>query len=255
VKGAKNMNTERIRSIVAVVASILFMTAVTPLFFLARLFFGRRACAERLGPWAAGVVLRLFGITVEAHFPLPLPERRVVYVSNHSSAVDILVLLQLGLPRSRYFMKRGAWVIPPVALIAMCVGTFFTVPQKFTDKRRKLFARACDKLKKTGDSVYLSPEGTRVTTGSVGPFNKGAFHLAAELRIPIVPLYIEVPRTDNTGKSWAMKRTVVHVHKLSDIDTSAFRPDTARVHADDVRKFFREFEEKLVTTKNERAAA
>lgn len=249
------MNTERIRSLVAVILSIVFMTAVTPLFFLARLFLGRRVCAERLGPWAASVVLRLFGITVEAHFARPLPERRVVYVSNHSSAVDILVLLQLGLPRARYFMKRGAWVIPPVALIAMCVGTFFTVPQTYTDKRRKLFARACDKLQKTGDSVYLSPEGTRVTTGSVGPFNKGAFHLAAELRAPIVPLYIEVPRTDNTGKSWAMKRTVVHVHKLPDYDTSAFRPETARVHADAVRRFFQEFEAKLVATKNERAAA
>jgi 1-acyl-sn-glycerol-3-phosphate acyltransferase len=235
--------------------SILFMTAMTPVFFLARLFMGRRACAERLGPWAARIVLRMFGVTVDAHFALPLPERRVVYVSNHSSAVDILVLLQLGLPRSRYFMKRGAWVIPPLALIAMCVGTFFTVPQKYTDKRRKLFARACNKLRQTGDSVYLSPEGTRVTTGGVGPFNKGVFHLAAELRVPIVPLYIEVPRTDNTGKSWVMKRAVVHVHQLPDIDTSVFRPETARFHADEVRLVLQDFEEKLIATKNERVAA
>jgi 1-acyl-sn-glycerol-3-phosphate acyltransferase len=248
------MNTERIRSLVAVVASIVFMTGITPLFFLARLFLGRRVCAERLGPWAARVVLWLFGITVEAHFALPLPERRVVYVSNHSSAVDILVLLQLGLPRARYFMKRGAWIIPPVALIAMCVGTFFTVPQKYQDKRRVLFARACDKLQQTGDSVYLSPEGTRVTTGNVGPFNKGAFHLAAELHAPIVPLYIEVPRTANTGKSWVMRRTVVHVHKLADVDTSAFRPETARAHADDVRRIFQGFEVKLATAKKERVS-
>jgi 1-acyl-sn-glycerol-3-phosphate acyltransferase len=249
------MSNERIRGAMAAILSILFMTAIAPVFFLARIFVGRRSCAERLGPWAAGIILRMFGISVQAHFALPLPERRVVYVSNHSSAVDILVLLQLGLPRSRFFMKRGAWVVPPVAIIAMCVGTFFTVPQKYTDKRRKLFARACEKLQKTGDAVYLSPEGTRVTTGGVGPFNKGAFHLAAELRVPIVPLYIEVPRTDNTGKSWVMKKTVVHVHQMPDIDTSAFRPATARTHAEAVRQVFQAFEANLVAARSERVAA
>lgn len=240
------MKGENIRGLIAAVVSLLFMTLMAPVFVLARVTLGRRACAEGLGPWASRIILRLFGIEVEAHFSLPLPERRVVYVSNHSSAVDILVLLQLGLPRSRFFMKRGAWVVPPLAVIAMCVGTFFTVPQTYTDKRRKLFARACEKLQKTGDSVYLSPEGTRVTTGGVGPFNKGAFHLAAELHAPIVPLYIEVPRVGNTGKSWVMKKTVVHVHQMPDIDTSAFRPESARAHADAVRRVFQAFEANLV---------
>jgi len=253
------MNGDKLRGLAAAGLSLLFMTCIAPIFVLTRLFFGRRVCAERLGPWAAGVILRLFGITVDARFALPVPDRRVVYVSNHSSAVDILVLLHLGLPRSRYFMKRGAWVVPPLAIIAICVGTFFTVPQKYTDKRRVLFAKACDKLQKTGDSVYLSPEGTRVTTGGVGPFNKGAFHLAAALQVPMVPLYIEVPRQGNTGKSWIMKETVVRVHRLPDVDTSEFRPETARKHADDVRRIFQAFEAtlagKVLTTNEEREAA
>lgn len=253
------MSFDRIRGVAATLGSLLFMTLIMPVFVVARLFLGRRVCAEWLGPWAAGVILRFFGISVDARFSLPLPERRVVYVSNHSSAVDILVLLRLSLPRARFFMKRGAWVVPPLAIIAMCVGTFFTVPQTYTNKRRRLFARACEKLQKTGDSVYLSPEGTRVTSGGVGPFNKGAFHLAAELQAPIVPLYIEVPRTENTGKSWVMKRTVVRVHQLPDIDTTSFRPETARKHADDVRQVFQTFEANLAAKKplanEERVAA
>lgn len=250
---------DRIRGFLAATASLLFMSAVAPVFVLARVLLGRRFCAERLGPWAARVILGFFSISVEASFSGPLPDRRVVYVSNHSSAVDILALLQLGLPRTRFFMKRGAWVVPPLAIIAMCVGTFFTVPQKYRDKRHRLFARACDKLARTRDAVYLSPEGTRVTTGGVGPFNKGAFHLAAELRVPIVPLYIEVPRADNTGKSWLMRKTVVTVHQLPDIDTSTFRPETARKHADDMRRVYQAFEVNLaaanIVAKDERAAA
>ena len=48
-------------------------------------------------------------------------------------------------------------------------------------------------LRRTGQSVFLSPEGTRVRTGEIGPFNKGAFHLAGDLGAPLLPLYIAVP--------------------------------------------------------------
>jgi len=87
------MSGEKIRGLAAAVLSILFMTVITPVFFLARLLMGRRACAERLGPWAAGIILHLFGITVKAHLALPLPRRLVVYVSHRSSALDLLVFL------------------------------------------------------------------------------------------------------------------------------------------------------------------
>lgn len=232
--------------------AMLFVTVMAPVFVLARLVLGRRACAEGLGAWSAEVILRLSGVSVDVRLPLPLPERRVVYISNHSSSLDVLVLLALRLPRARFFMKRGAWVFPPVGLIAACVGTFFTVPQRYTERRRSLFARACEVLKKTGDAVYLSPEGTRVVTGGVGPFNKGAFHLAAALGAPIAPLYLEIPRDGNPGKSWVMTRTTVRVHALPDIDTTAFRPETAREHADFVRGVFQAFEAELAARKAER---
>lgn len=250
------MNLKRIRGIVALVLTILFVTALSPLFVLVRLLLGRRAAAEGLGAWAASVVLWLSGVSVEVRAPVvPLPERRVVYVSNHTSSIDLFVLLALRLPRARFFMKRGAWVFPPGALVAVCVGTFFTVPQAYTEKRRKLFAAACEVLRKTGDAVYLSPEGTRVISGGVGPFNKGAFHLAAALGVPMVPLYLEIPRDENPGKSWVMTRTKVIVHVLPDVDTSDWRPETAREHADHVRGIYQAFEAELAAPNPERAAA
>ncbi len=248
------MSLDRIRGVVAFPLMLLFVTALSPLFVVVRLFLGRRAAAEGLGAWAASVILRLSGVSVGARFPLPLPERRVVYVSNHTSSIDVFLLLSLRLPRAWFFMKRGAWVFPPGALVALCVGTFFTVPQTYTDKRRKLFAAACEVLRKTGDAVYLSPEGTRVTSGGVGPFNKGAFHLAAALGAPIVPLYLEIPRTQNPGKSWVMTRTNVIVHVLPDIDTSAWKPETSREHADHVRGVYQAFEADLAAS-HEREAA
>ncbi len=48
-------------------------------------------------------------------------------------------------------------------------------------------------LRRTGESVYLSPEGKRITDGTIGHFNKGAFHLATNLQVPILPFYIDIP--------------------------------------------------------------
>lgn len=234
-----------LRPIFAFFCAVVVQTLIAPLFVLSRLLLGRRFTAERLGAASASLLLALFGVKVIRRLPTPMPERRVVYVSNHSSGTDVLVLLALGLPRTRYFMKRGAWIFPPVGVMAACVGTYFTVPQTQTAARHRLFARACQDLQENGDAVYLSPEGTRVTSGGVGPFNKGAFHLAAALQVPMVPLYLQIPTQSNTGKSWLIRRTEVVVHQLPDIPTSTWTPETAREHADEVRAIYQDFERSL----------
>ena len=63
----------------------------------------------------------------------------------------------------------------------------------------EIFKRAERVLRRSGESVYLSPEGKRVTTGEIGAFNKGSFHLATALRAPIVPFYIATPPEVDPG--------------------------------------------------------
>ena len=74
-------------------------------------------------------------------------------------------------------------------------------------------------LRRTRESVYLSPEGGRITTGEIGHFNKGAFHLATSLGAPIVPLYFEIPRDMDPGRGYNARPGTVTVHVLPTIDT------------------------------------
>jgi 1-acyl-sn-glycerol-3-phosphate acyltransferase len=104
-------------------------------------------------------------------------------------------------------------------VIAWMMGTFFTVPQDRPEERRRIFARAERVLRRTRESVYLSPEGGRVTTGEIGHFNKGAFHLATNLGAPIVPLYFEIPRGVDPGLGYNARPGDVTVHVLSAVDT------------------------------------
>lgn len=209
------------------------------------LFHGRRFCAEVVGATLCRAVLWLFGIRVELPDPKTLPAGQVVYTANHTSSLDLFALVAMGLPNTRYFMKRGAWVIPPFAFAAWLMGTFFTVPQTRPEKRTRIFQRADRVLRRTGESVFLSPEGTRVTTGEIGPFNKGAFHLATSLGAPIQPLFIEIPPAINPGKSYVARAGTVRIHALPLVTTAGWRLDELLQNKERVRAAYVEFHQRI----------
>jgi 1-acyl-sn-glycerol-3-phosphate acyltransferase len=86
--------------------------------------------------------------------------------------------------------------------------------------------------------VFLSPEGKRVTTGDIGKFNKGSFHLATSLGAPIVPMYFAVPRAIDPGMGYDAKPGVLDVYFLPPIDTSDWTVDEVEQHRDDVRALY-----------------
>ena len=209
---------------------------------------GRRFCAEVVGARMSRFLLGLLGVKVVLHEHAPLPEEQCVYTFNHTSTLDTFALLALGLPRTRYFMKRASWVFPPFGMVAWMVGTFFTVPQRFPEKRVRIFQAATAKLRRTGDSVLLSPEGTRQTDGRIGPFNKGAFHLATALRAPIVPLFVQIPPERNPGKGFGVQPCTVHVHVLPATSTADWRLEDLERNKEQVRQRYVDFQNRLNAT-------
>jgi 1-acyl-sn-glycerol-3-phosphate acyltransferase len=163
------------------------------------LFRARRLYNEYLARWLAQFILWQWNIKVVVHRKGELPPGQVIYISNHTSTIDIFAVIATGLPRCRYFLFGRLRRIVPIGIIATLMGTFFTCPQSEPDKRVRIFRDADRTLRRTGESVYLSPEGLRVTTGEIGHFNKGAFHLATSLKAPIVPFYIHIPADMNPG--------------------------------------------------------
>ena len=164
--------------------------------------FRARQLYARVARRAALAILSLYGIELRIRQDAPFPRTQTIYVSNHSSTLDLFVLVALGLPNCRFFLSGFLRKVIPLGFIAWMMGTFFTVPQDRPAERRVIFARAGRTLRRTGESVYLSPEGGRIATGSIGHFNKGAFHLATNLRVPIVPLYFEIPREVDPGRGY-----------------------------------------------------
>jgi len=127
---------------------------------------------------------------------------------------------------------------PPLGFISWMMGTFFTVPQDRPAERTRIFQRAERILRRTGESVYLSPEGARITTGQIGHFNKGAFHLATNLQVPIVPFFIDIPPDVDPGRGIAAHPGVIDVTVMPAIDTRAWTIDDLEQNKERVRDLF-----------------
>jgi len=198
----------------------------------------RRFYSERIATPFGRLILRLWGIRMVVHPAPPFPARQTVFISNHTSTIDVFALVALGLPNARFFLSGFLRKLLPLGLIGYLIGIFWTVPQEYPEQRRRIFQRAECVLRRTGESVYLSPEGMRVTTGDIGHFNKGAFHLATALRAPIVPLFIHIPKAIDPGMGWNARPGTIEVHIRPAIETTDWRLDDLITNKERVREFY-----------------
>ena len=106
-----------------------------------------------------------------------------VIVANHASHLDLLCMLALT-PKLVIMTKNWVWRNPIYAHIIRYAEYLPAEAgyNKLMPKLKDLVAR--------GYSVMIFPEGTRTHDGNVGRFHKGAFMLADELGLPILPVYI-----------------------------------------------------------------
>ncbi len=237
-----------------VVASPLLLILCSLVMLLAAvltLFHKRRWYAEYIAAPFGQMMLKLWGIDIQvhgrpnSHQALNNSPIQTVYISNHSSTLDLFALIALGLPNTRFFLSGYLRKLLPLGLIGYLIGNFWTVPQEYPEQRTAIFKRATATLQDTGESVYLSPEGQRVTDGSIGHFNKGAFHLATELGAPIVPLFIFIPPAINPGTGLIAASGTMHVYFGDAVDTTQWRLDDLIAHKDGMRESYIAWQERL----------
>jgi putative phosphoserine phosphatase/1-acylglycerol-3-phosphate O-acyltransferase len=95
-----------------------------------------------------------------------------------------------------------------------------------------------DAIKIEGKSICISPEGTRSLTPKLEPFKKGAFHLAMQAGVPIVPIVIHNATDVAPKNEFVMRPATVRVTVLPPVDTSKWTPRTINSHVRDVRNMF-----------------
>ncbi|MCR5394070.1 MAG: 1-acyl-sn-glycerol-3-phosphate acyltransferase [Bacteroidales bacterium] len=114
-----------------------------------------------------------------------------IFVANHQGAFDIF-LLYAGLGHSfRWMLRKGIKKLPIVGIACDKAGQIW-VDERGSSGLIHTVRQALQTLQ-GGTSMVVFPEGTRTKTGHLNRFKKGAFTLAAMLRMPVVPITIDGP--------------------------------------------------------------
>ena len=167
------------------------------------------------GKWWAWLIVRLLllPVKVEGRENL-LPHQSYVFVSNHQGAFDIFLIYGFLRRNFKWMMKRQIRKIPFVGLACQAAHHIF-VDKRGPRQIKKTYDQARETLR-GGMSLVVFPEGARTFTGHLGTFKRGAFMLADELRLPVVPLTINgsfdvMPRTrDRRWVNWHPLRLTIH---------------------------------------------
>jgi putative phosphoserine phosphatase/1-acylglycerol-3-phosphate O-acyltransferase len=180
----------------------------------------------------AGVDLRIVG---EEHL---WSHRPAVFIFNHQSGVDTLLVAKL---LRRDFTGVGKQELrrhPVFGPLFAFAGMVF-IDRSDSAKAIQALAPAVEALRE-GRSIAIAPEGTRSRTPKLGKFKKGAFHLALQARVPIVPIVFRNALDVLPRGALVLRSATVEVVVLPPVDTRRWKRATLDARIEEVRASYRE---------------
>ncbi len=137
-----------------------------------------------------------------------------VFVANHQGAFDIFLIYGFLGRSFRWMMKKSLRALPLIGKASESAGHIF-VDKSGPKAIHKTYEQARAVLRH-GVSLVVFPEGARTFTGHMAKFRRGAFQLADELGLPIVPITIDgsfdvLPRQRGFNfVTWHKLRLIIH---------------------------------------------
>ncbi|EPS40301.1 hypothetical protein H072_5898 [Dactylellina haptotyla CBS 200.50] len=147
-------------------------------------------------------------------------DRPVVFVGNHQSELDVLALGRIFPKYCSVSAKSSLKHMPFLGWFMALSGTIF-IDRANRQSALTAFDNATKEMKTRRQSVWIFPEGTRsyATTTTMLPFKKGAFHLAVQAQVPIVPVVIQNYSHILNLKALSFESGKVRVKVLSKVET------------------------------------
>jgi 1-acyl-sn-glycerol-3-phosphate acyltransferase len=161
------------------------------------------------------------------------PRNPYVVVANHESFVDILLISHL--PWEMKWLSKKEMFNIPVAGWAMYLAGDIKLYRGDKESASKAMEE-CTVWLRRKVSVMIFPEGTRAHDGELGRFKDGAFRLAIETQLPILPLAVSGTKEALRKHDWRYGRANAEVHVMAPIDTAGLTMDDMGALRDRVRE-------------------
>lgn len=186
--------------------------------------------------WARlNATVTLMRVSIEGKEKLD-PNQSYVLVANHLSLVDIYVLYGFTGLDIKWVMKKELRSVPVLGLACETMGHIY-VDRSNTEAALTSIRTARDRIK-DGMCVVFFPEGTRSRTQELRQFKKGAFRMAQDLKVPVVPVSIHntnrILPSDSLDWRPGKVKLVFHdpIEVSEDTDINALAVDTRKTIVD-----------------------
>jgi 1-acyl-sn-glycerol-3-phosphate acyltransferase len=193
---------------------MLYAAYLWVLFSLAALLGGAVLClipsAKRRDRWTrfvARLLVRLSVLELQVHGSAPLGP--AIFVANHASYVDSLILSALLPPGAHFAAKRELARVPVLGWLLGRVGTRFV--ERFEAREAIEGARGLAEAARAGEPLVVYPEGTFIREAGLQAFHMGAFVAAAQSSRPVVPVTLIGTRSVLRAYTWLPRRQRVEV--------------------------------------------
>lgn len=224
-----------VRSIAATVSLVSSFAAGLPIYALTG---SRRASQNFSFSLFADTAGALIGLELDVKGEEHLWEQRpAVFVFNHQSKADVIICAQLLRRDIAGVGKKEIKKMPVIGRV-MEMGGVVLIDRGDAKSAISSMKPLVDAMRKEGKSVVLAPEGTRSISPKLNAFKKGAFHLAMQANVPIIPIVIHNAGDMAPKGDFVFRPATVEVEVLSPIDTSDWHVETINDHVRDVRNLF-----------------
>ena len=162
----------------------------------------------RLMAWLFGIRRSLEGWE---DLPVEIREGRqaAIFVGNHTSLLDPPLIIAT-LPSNPVFMAKRELAYVPFLGWVIWLADFIFINRNHPTDAIKSLGLAAQRIH-NGLSIAAFPEGTRSRTGELLPFKKGAFNLAWEAQVPLIPLAILGGRHILPADDWRVSPGPYHL--------------------------------------------
>jgi 1-acyl-sn-glycerol-3-phosphate acyltransferase len=175
---------------VGIVYMLLFFPVTIIIWLIVLPFDNKRKIIHWLLSWQCLILIRLlpiWKIVVEGR-ENGLTGTPCVIISNHQSILDILLINCLRY-RFRWISKIENLKVPVLGLY-LRMADYITVDRGNKESKEEMYEKSLRCLKE-GTSIMMFPEGTRSADCEIGFFRRGAFQLAIDAHVPILPIVLD----------------------------------------------------------------
>ncbi|MBF6248863.1 1-acyl-sn-glycerol-3-phosphate acyltransferase, partial [Nocardia elegans] len=162
--------------------------------------------------------------------------RPAVFLFNHQSQFDVIIVPYVLGGGVTGIGKKELTRNPVFGPLMRFVGVTF-IDRSSTERARAALAPVVDTLR-SGLSIAVAPEGTRSYSPEVGPFKKGAFHIALQAGVPVIPVVIRNAGDIAWRNSMIARSGTVDVAILDPIDVRGWDPADLDERVEQVRLLF-----------------